>query len=182
MPRGKYIRKSSVPAVPSTASDTAEKTAIVLSAKVRKVVEDVRKPFMSFTTSFGALAVTRAELAPLFMRAFGVWQTETGAGFVDFVRELDPAIGPGRATPLDGMARVLSSVLPLIQSDQVAKLWAAIGAELHWTPRQITTLQKRVEASAGLVRVSPLKGTPVPQLRIASVRHSHSESTESAAA
>ena len=49
------------------------------------------------TPDFTAMAVSREELAPKFMKAFGLWQAETGSTFVEFVRFLVPEIGNTRA-------------------------------------------------------------------------------------
>lgn len=200
----------------TTALVHTETAPIELSVKVRKLVDSIRSPFRSFTLSYAELTATRADLAPAFMKAFGAFQTETGHGFTDFVRFLDPSVGPTRAdyrahkayqaadylrrlvaqqarpkaatisgarsttspaTPLDGMARLIASLLPLIGADQVPRLWEAVTAELHWTERQSNALQHRVEQSTPLVAVKPPRGATVPQLRIATVQV-HADDTE----
>lgn len=67
-----------------------------LSGKVRKQVDAIRKPFLAFTKNFAALAQSREELAPKFMKTFGAWQAITGGTFVDFVRYLVPDLGATR--------------------------------------------------------------------------------------
>jgi hypothetical protein len=67
-----------------------------VSAKVKKAIDAIRKPFTSFVADFAALAVSREELAPKFMKAFGLWQSETGGTFVEFCRVLVPEIGTTR--------------------------------------------------------------------------------------
>ena len=68
-----------------------------LSTKVRNAIEAIKKPFTSFVKDFAALAISREELAPKFMKAFGMWQAETGGTFVDFVRTMDSTVGKVRA-------------------------------------------------------------------------------------
>ncbi len=184
------------------APETVDTEPIELSAKVRRLVDTLRPSFRAFVVSFADLTASRAELAPTFMKTFGTFQSETGQTFVDFVRLLDPSVGPSRAdyrqhrayqaadylrrlqaqqarpktpsrstaapaTPLDGMARLIASLLPLIGADQVPRLWEAVERELHWTDRQATALQHRVEQATPLVAVRPPRGVATPQLRIA---------------
>lgn len=68
-----------------------------LSAKVKRAVDAIKKPFVQFTRDFAALAMKREDLAPKFMKAFGMWQAETAGTFVDFVRMLVPDVGNTRA-------------------------------------------------------------------------------------
>lgn len=67
-----------------------------LSKKVLSAIETIRKPFVSYVKDFAALGVKRSELAPKFMKVFGMWQAETGGTFVAFVRYLAPEIGNTR--------------------------------------------------------------------------------------
>lgn len=67
-----------------------------LSSKVLRAIEEIKKPFTSFTKDFAAIAMRREELAPKFMKAFGLWQAETGGNFVTFIRHLDPSVGNTR--------------------------------------------------------------------------------------
>jgi hypothetical protein len=67
-----------------------------LSAKAQKAVNEIRKPFTSFVRNFESLAVTREQLAPKFMKAFGLWQADTGGTFVAFVRYIDPSVPADR--------------------------------------------------------------------------------------
>lgn len=67
-----------------------------LTARVKKQVDAVKKPFLQFSKNFAALAESREELAPKFMKAFGSWQAVTGGTFVDFVRYLVPEVGATR--------------------------------------------------------------------------------------
>lgn len=67
------------------------------SKKVRTAIEAIRKPFNAFAEDLKLVNESRAELAPKFMKAFGLWQAEIGGTFVDFCRVLAPDIGPSRA-------------------------------------------------------------------------------------
>jgi len=180
-----------------------------LTAKTIKAVKDIAKPFASFVSDYTALAMKREELAPRFMKAFGLWQAETGRSFVDFVRYLVPEVGAARneyrnhrayqaadylrrlaqqqqreaeggnrrrsadaaatapATPMNGMARLLKSLIPIIPEDQRQRVWEALHAELHWSDRQINRIQGLVTESAPLIDVTVPRGQHLPNLRIA---------------
>lgn len=73
---------------------------------------------------------------------------------------------PTAATPMDGMARLIRSVLPLIGADQITRLWETIGRELHWSERQVLALADRVDKADPLIDVRPPRGTTVPQLKV----------------
>lgn len=64
------------------------------------------------------------------------------------------------ATPLDAIARILSALLPNI-TDKV-RLWSMLGAELHWTERQIS----RVQHMATKMPALPLKASKGADIRI----------------
>lgn len=79
-------------------------------------------------------------------------------------------------SPTAGMARLLKAVLPLIDAGQIDKLWQTLTAELHWSDRQTTNMQRAVDDAATdpLVRLTPPRGTPaasVPRLHVVAVRH-----------
>ena len=84
-------KTSSVRNAPTVAESTPD-----LSAKVTKAVDLIKRPFIQFVKDFQALAQSREELAPKFMKAFGMWQAETAGTFVDFVRLLAPDVGKTR--------------------------------------------------------------------------------------
>lgn len=90
------------------------------------------------------------------------------------------ASGPQRATPLDAVARMLKSVLPLISADQVDRLWETVTKELGWTEQQVTNLKNRTSEAEALLAVRPPRGFggTVPQLRIATVRHTDESAAE----
>lgn len=85
-----------VPAADAGRSTVAETTPD-LSAKVDKAVKTIMAPFRAFVRNFGALAMSREELSPKFMKAFGLWQAETAGTFVEFVRFLVPDVPAQRA-------------------------------------------------------------------------------------
>jgi hypothetical protein len=80
-----------------THAATVAETTPDLSAKVSKAIDAIKKPFASYVKDFTSLAARREELAPQFMKAFGMWQAETAGTFVDFVRHLVPEIPATRA-------------------------------------------------------------------------------------
>ena len=63
-----------------------------ISSATRRLLDGVRKPFTAFANNFASLAVSRAELAPRFIKAFGAYQKDTGGTFVSFVALLDPSV------------------------------------------------------------------------------------------
>jgi hypothetical protein len=63
-----------------------------LSAKVRKAIEAVQRPFRAFTEDLRLVNESRAELAPRFYQAFQMAKEEAGLTFVEFVRILDPDV------------------------------------------------------------------------------------------
>ncbi len=86
-----------------TATNNATTAALgEVSAKVRKAVEAIRRPFTAFVDDFRMITESRAELAPKFMKAFGLWQTEVGGSFIDFCRILVPDIPAQSRTTADG--------------------------------------------------------------------------------
>lgn len=63
-----------------------------ISAPLRRQIDSLRKPFTSFSQHFAVTTASRAELAPRFMKTYGVYLTQTGGTFVAFVRLLDPTV------------------------------------------------------------------------------------------
>lgn len=66
---------------------------ISVSSKTAKLVDGIRKPFVGFVQAFTSIEAKRTDLCRPFMQAANAWMAETGAGFVDFVRYLQPEIG-----------------------------------------------------------------------------------------
>lgn len=91
-------RKATVQTVRSTASETpATVTAPVqLSVKLTSVIDNLRRPFRAFVSEFKSLSLSRAELAPAFMEAFGHYEKETDGTFIQFCRLVDPSIPADR--------------------------------------------------------------------------------------
>lgn len=78
--------------------DTAPATPVPdnMSAKTKHLVDAVRQPFMAFATDFAAITLTRADLSPKFMKAFGAYASDTGGTFIAFVRLIDPTVPADR--------------------------------------------------------------------------------------
>jgi hypothetical protein len=74
-----------------------EVAEVELSKRVLNAIDAIKRPFEAYISGFQALELKRRDLAPKFIKTFGLWQSETGKGFVDFVRYLHPDIG-GRDT------------------------------------------------------------------------------------
>lgn len=192
---------------PQTTQAAPTATAQILSARVRSAVDKVRGNFTAFVRDFAALQVNRSELAPNFMRAFGLYQAETGGTFVDFVRLLDNTVGTTRAeyrqhrayqaadylrrlvatsnrataltaeeratraatapvSPIEGMARLIRSFLPLVPEDQKQKLWDSLHVCLHWSDRQVSRVQEMIEDVPALLTVRQPRGSNMPALRL----------------
>jgi hypothetical protein len=64
----------------------------VYSAKLRSAIDDLRPAFHELGQGLDQLARKRAEIAPLFMKAYRIWQRETRRPFIAFVHELDPTM------------------------------------------------------------------------------------------
>lgn len=77
---------------------TQTKPVAVVSAKIRKLVLDIKRPFMLYVDKFAVIQQNRAELAPKFMRAASLWSAETGGRFTDFVRMIDPSVPAHRGS------------------------------------------------------------------------------------
>lgn len=115
MPRGVYARKPrasahttrrysslgrhvtvthDAPAVPLTIGQPGPASAPepILSRPLAVSIEKLRQPFGTFVTEHGLLSTSRASLAPPFMQAFQLYETETGKTFVDYVRLFDPSL------------------------------------------------------------------------------------------
>lgn len=77
---------------------TKKATVVVdLSRKVQNAINAIRKPVSDYLNGLAAINIKRDEIAPQLMKAFGMWQAETGGTFVDFCRFLLPdAIPAGR--------------------------------------------------------------------------------------
>jgi hypothetical protein len=71
-------------------------TVVKLSASTTKAIDGIRGQFDAYLVDFTGFAKSRTELAPRFMRAFGMWQAETGGTFISFVRLLHPEIPADR--------------------------------------------------------------------------------------
>jgi hypothetical protein len=178
-----------------------------MSRSVKRLVDAIRQPFLSFSGDLSGLTVRRGELAPKFMKAYNAWAGETSGSFPVFCQVLDPSIGPTReeyrahksfqaadylrrlvnqqnrpardanaarpSTPMDAVARLLKTITPLIGADEITKLHEALKRELHWSDRQVTQLNTRVETVEPLAQLRAPKGSTIamPPLRIVMNRH-----------
>ena len=71
-------------------------TPAPISARLRNLVNQIRRPFLAFSEGLEALTTSRAQFAPQFMRAYGTYMNEVGGSFVGFVRLLDPSVPEDR--------------------------------------------------------------------------------------
>lgn len=82
---------------PETTQAAVDPEDVKLTAKTERAIETVKQVVLSFSRQYGTLTdltstltMKRKELAPRFMKAFHLWQAETGGDFAQFVRHLDP--------------------------------------------------------------------------------------------
>jgi hypothetical protein len=68
---------------------------ITYSTKLRAAIEELRPAFGELGQGLDHLTQKRAEVAPIFMRTWNVWQRETRKPFIAFVHELDPSMPVG---------------------------------------------------------------------------------------
>lgn len=107
MPRGIYPRRQAratardtsaprtAPTTPEVPEGSSEAPA-ALTAKLVRTLDGIRATFLTFVQDFATLTTRREELAPKFMKAFNMYQAETGESFVNFVRALDPSVPADR--------------------------------------------------------------------------------------
>lgn len=95
----------------------------------------------------------------------------------DYLRRLDASQraaqqekpeGPEHAPtrPLDAVARLLGSIMPMLPEDQRAKVWEALRSELHWSDRIVSKVQKAVEDVLPLLQTSTPRGVPMPAMKV----------------
>lgn len=147
MAKRKYVRI--VPAEAGAAS--VAETTPDLPAKVERAVKAITAPFRAFVKSFGALAVSREELSPKFMKAFGLWQAETGGTFVEFIRFLVPGVPSVRAEYRNHRAYQAADYLRRLAGNAARKPRTA--AERASAPAPPTDVIARIMAS--LMEVIP---------------------------
>jgi hypothetical protein len=66
------------------------------SRRLTSTLVDIRTEFKAFTDAFSMLSVRKAHFAPAFMKAFALWERETGRSFVAFVQQLDSTVPADR--------------------------------------------------------------------------------------
>ena len=76
---------------------TEAEEPIEVSAKLEKIIDGIKQPFVRFVKGFAELEQKRTDLAPKFMKAANTFMAETGGSFVDFVRYIVPGVGPSVA-------------------------------------------------------------------------------------
>lgn len=64
----------------------------VYSAKLRAALDELRPAVCELGRGVDQLTRRRAEIAPLFVRAYQIWRRETQRPFIAFVHELDPTM------------------------------------------------------------------------------------------
>lgn len=165
------------------AKTNGKKTA-TLSAGTRKMIADIKRPFMAYVNQFAGLAETRAQLAPKFMKIFGKYTSEIGGNFVDFVRVLDPNTpndraeyrifksytaadylrrlagrrdtGTNRAKPVRSNLAIMARLLATIQPlvSDGEAFWKGIAGEFGLTARQVTKLRQVVSSAQPIIRIT----------------------------
>lgn len=68
--------------------------------------------------------------------------------------------------PMQGFARVLAAVVPLVQPEALSALWKAVESELHWSPEQVARLQTLVTEATPLIRMAPTRGATITPMRV----------------
>ena len=175
--RKPVVKAATKPAVTTPAQaegDANGEATFTLSAKTTKLIDGIREPFMSFAGDFAALAATRAQLAPKFMKAFGAYQAESGGSFVSFVRFVDPTVPADRegyrtnnvyqaadylrrltaekavkdpnAPEVTSPVEVIVDLLVTILPvvDSLDAIWEAFTDRYHWTEKRVARLKKMV--------------------------------------
>lgn len=71
------------------------------------------------------------------------------------------------ATPMNAMASLVASIMPLIPEDQKHRLWESFYVNLHWSQRQVERLQGLIGDADPLVNIRTPRGQTMPNLRLA---------------
>jgi hypothetical protein len=70
------------------AETTGQTTAVT-----KRLIDNLKRPFMQFAGEFKRMSEKRTDLAPKFMTAFAKWVQDNGGGtFVSFVQFIDPTV------------------------------------------------------------------------------------------
>lgn len=177
---------------------------MALGSKVQKAIAAIKRPFMQYAEGFAKLSETRAELAPKFMKAFGLFQAdEEGGSLADFVRQFDPSVptesaeyrahstymaadylrrlrrkdkGDNRAKPVRSNLSAMGRLLALHVAvvQDVEAFWTGVEREFNLSKRQVGTLRKVVAVSEPLIRI--------PNIRPVRVKIVHVDPEEAQAA
>lgn len=138
------------------------------SRTLARTIAELRPAFLGFTTQ---LFERKSELAPAFLKAFSMWERETGRGLAAFVRELDPDMpaerdayanhrsfqaawylvrtarkpaekaGRRTVTPFQMLASFIKSVQPLLDD---SRIWHEVARASRWNTRDLERLKMAV--------------------------------------
>lgn len=68
------------------------------------------------------------------------------------------------ASPRQALARVIASIVPLIDPAAMAALWKAMESQLHWSETQVSGFRELVKLESPLVQVRPPRGLRVAHM------------------
>ena len=152
---------------------------LTYSPKLREALDELRPAFREMGQGFEQLTRKRAEVAPMFTRAYRLWQRETKKPFIAFVHELDSSMPVGdrsayrhhrsyRAaqyllqlaeqpektasrgrSPLAVLAQTIKTLLPLAHPHQKETLAILLRAT-GWRERDQTKLIARIRKARQL--------------------------------
>lgn len=125
---------------------------VQITAALKKEIDGLRKPFASFVAAFGALSVTREELAPKLIKAYGSYLAQVGGTFVDFVRVLDSSVPADRTAYRVHKAYMAADYLRRLVSrrDTGGRAVKPVRSNLNMLARLLATLVPLVKDSEGL--------------------------------
>lgn len=137
-----------------------------LSEKREDLAPKFMKAFNLWATETGGTFVEFVRfLDPSLPQSSKEYRAHRSYGAADYLRRLVAQARRGErstertaqeratapATPMVGMARVLSALMQLIPEDQHIKITEAISEELHWNDRQILRLEQLMQEHIPLV-------------------------------
>lgn len=147
-------RKTTEPVEPNTPSQ-----------KTLRLIDGIKRPFLTFMDEFGAITASRRELAPAFMRAFEAWRTDTAGNFVGFVRMLVPDVPANR----DGYREH-----PAYQAaDYLRRLAAIDAAPREPVPPELRPATPLVALARVVATVLPMLGPNAEALWAAFIEEMH---------
>ena len=94
----------------------------------------------------------------------------------DYLRRLDASLRQAQepkaarehapTRPLDAVARLLGSLMPMIPEAERAKVWEALRSELHWSENVVRKVQKTVEDVLPLLTTTTPRGVSMPAMKV----------------